>query len=281
MKSELREHLQATLGAAYRVDRELGGGGMARVFAAEDEVLHRRVVVKVLAPELAAGVDLERFKREIRVAAQLRHPNIVSVLSAAHSGDLLYYTMPYIDGESLRTRLDREPQLPLDAALGVARDVAEALDYAHRSNIVHRDVKPDNILLERASGRALVADFGIARAIEKAAELLSVTTTGLTLGTPTYMSPEQARGEVHLDGRSDVYSVGCVLFEVLAGEPPFRGPTAQVVITRHLNDRPRSIRIVRPDVPGRVDAALQRALAKAPADRFATAGHFARALAAP
>jgi TolB-like protein len=274
---ELFEQLQHTLGSEYHVGHELGGGGMARVFVAEDERLHRRIVVKVLSPDLAAGVSVDRFRREIQVAGRLHHPHIVRVLDAGQSSALLYYTMPLIDGESLRALLARERQLPLDRALTIARDLGDALDYAHRENIVHRDIKPDNILVE-SSGRAMVTDFGIARAIEKAADIESVTSTGLTLGTPTYMSPEQATAERSIDGRSDQYSLACVLYEMLAGAPPFTATTARALIAMHVSERPRSLLVVRPDLPTHVDAALQKALAKAPADRFRCVGDFIAAL---
>jgi eukaryotic-like serine/threonine-protein kinase len=266
--SDLRELLQSSLGAGYRLSRELGGGGMAKVYVADDPATARRVVVKLLAPDLAAGVNVERFKREIQVAISLHHPRIVPVLSAGQSGDeLLYYTMPFIQGETLRALIEREQQLPLERALAIARDVAEALDYAHGNNIVHRDIKPENILIEGETGRAVVTDFGIARAIEQAADLTTVTSTGLTLGTPTYMSPEQAGAEKHLDGRSDIYSLGCVLYEMLAGVPPFSGPTARAIIARHITEAPPPIRVVRPDLPGGVELLLQKMLAKVPAAR--------------
>ena len=277
MPPELYEQLQHTLGNEYHVGQELGGGGMARVFVAEDERLHRRIVVKVLSPDLAAGVSVERFRREIQLAGRLHHPHIVPVLDAGQSSALLFYTMPLIEGESLRALVARERQLPLDRALGIARDVGDALDYAHRENIVHRDIKPDNLLVE-SSGRAMVTDFGIARAIEKAADIESVTSTGLTLGTPTYMSPEQATAERSIDGRSDQYSLACVLYEMLAGSPPFTATTARALIAMHVSERPRSLLVVRPDLPTHVDAALQKALAKAPADRFRCVGDFIAAL---
>jgi serine/threonine-protein kinase len=224
-------------------------------------------------------VNVGRFKREMQVSASLHHPHIVPVLSAGQSGDdLLYYTMPYIEGETLRALMDRERQLPLDRALRVAREVADALQYAHRANIVHRDIKPENILLERQSGRAVVADFGIARAIERAADISAVTSTGLTLGTPTYMSPEQASADHDIDGRSDIYSLGCVLYEMLAGEPPFSGATARAIIARHVTEPPPSIRLARPDLPEGVDALLQRMLAKAPARRPRDADALLRAI---
>ena len=280
MGLDLKDQLQSTLGDRYRVDAELGGGGMARVFAATDVTTGERVAVKVLSPDLAAGVDRERFRREIQVALKLKHPRIVALLSVAESRDLLCYTMPLIDGASLRTLLASEPQLACDQALGITRDVADALSYAHAQNIVHRDIKPGNILIDRA-GRALVTDFGIARAIERSVDLSSLTSTGLTLGTPTYMSPEQAVGDRFVDGRSDVYSLGCVLYEMLAGEPPFTGPNAQAIIARHLHEQPRPLRVVRPDISASVQAGIEKALAKVPTERFRTAGQFAEALEHP
>ena len=279
MAYDLRAQIQYTLGGAFRVDEELGSGGMSRVFAATDAQLGRRVVVKVLPPELAAGVGIERFKREMHVAARLLHPNIVPVLSAGESSDFLYYTMPLIAGETLRAVLQRERQLPLDDALRFATDIASALACAHAHNVVHRDIKPENVLVE--NGRALVTDFGIARAIERAADTVSVTSTGLTLGTPTYMSPEQAAAEKAIDGRSDIYSLGCVLYEMLVGEPPFTGADARIVIARHLHQPAPSVLAARPDLPEHVARAVATALAKAPADRFATASGFIAALYQP
>jgi len=270
MSHDLRDRLQTSLGSGYRLSRELGGGGMAHVFVADDPQYDHRVVVKVLSPELAAGVDGERFKREITVASSLHHPHIVPVLSATTAADVLYYTMPFIDGDTLRALVAAHGALPVDRAVAIARDVAEALAYAHAENIVHRDIKPDNVLIDR-HGAALVTDFGIARAVERAAEMQSVTTTGLTLGTPTYMSPEQAAAERHIDGRSDVYSLGCVLFELLAGAPPFAGPTARAVIARHMTEPPPNIRVLRPEVPESLRATIERMLAKAPAARCTAA----------
>jgi serine/threonine-protein kinase len=281
MSSDLQHQLQNSLGKGYRLSRELGGGGMSKVYVADDAARGHRVVVKVLPPDLAAGVNLDRFKREIQVAANLHHPRIVPVLDAGHTGEILYYTMPFIDGESLRTLILREPNLPLDRALAITRDVAEALSYAHEHNIVHRDIKPDNILVDRITGRAVVTDFGIARAIENAADILSVTSTGLTLGTPTYMSPEQAAADPHLDGRSDIYSLGCVLHEMLAGEPPFNGPTARAIIARHMTEPPLAIRVVRPELPRSAEQMLQTMLAKAPESRFASARLLIEALEHP
>jgi serine/threonine-protein kinase len=241
---------------------------MAHVFVADDPDIAHRVVGKVLSPELAAGVDGERFKREIQVASSLHHSRIVPVLGARSEGDVLYYTMPFIDGDTLRSTIAAHGTLPIDRAVAIARDVAEALVYAHRENIVHRDIKPDNILIDRAEARALVTDFGIARAVERSAEMASVTTTGLTLGTPTYMSPEQAAAERHIDGRSDVYSLGCVLYEMLAGSPPFAGATARAIIAKHMTEPPPPIRATRPEVPEQLVRTLDRMLAKAPSARI-------------
>jgi serine/threonine-protein kinase len=268
MSIDLRDRLQRSLGAGYRLSRELGGGGMAHVFVADDPDIADRVVVKVLSPELAAGVDGERFKREIQVASSLHHPRIVPVLGARNEGDVLYYTMPFIDGDTLRSTIAAEGTLSVDRAVAIARDVAEALVYAHKENIVHRDIKPDNILIDRAESRAVVTDFGIARAVERSAEMASVTTTGLTLGTPTYMSPEQAAAERHIDGRSDIYSLGCVLYEMLAGSPPFAGATARAIIAKHMTEPPPPIGATRSDVPAHIVRTLDRMLAKAPSARM-------------
>ena len=282
VSSDPRDRLQSSLGAGYRLSRELGGGGMAKVYVADDPALGRRVVVKVLAPDLAAGVDIDRFKREIQVAGSLHHPRIVPVLSAGQSGDeLLYYTMPFIEGESLRALIDRERQLSLDQALAITRDVADALEYAHAQNIVHRDIKPGNILIERESGRAVVTDFGIARAIERAADISTVTSTGFTLGTPTYMSPEQAGAEKEIDGRSDIYSLGCVLYEMLAGTPPFVAPTARALIARHMTEPPPSVLVVRPDLPSDTQRLLEHMLAKTRAGRLSDAATLIHAIDDP
>ena len=282
MSSELQDLLQRSLGDSYRLSRELGGGGIAKVFVAEDQAQHRRVVVKVLSPDLAPGVNLERFRREIQVAARLHHPRIVSVLGAGQSSDaLLYYTMPFIDGESLRERIEREKRLAPGKAFAIAADVADALAYAHEQNIVHRDVKPENILIEHATQRAVVTDFGIARAIERAADIRSVTSTGLTVGTPTYMSPEQAAGEGTVDGRSDIYSLGCVLYEMLTGAPPFTGPTARAIIAKHMQETPTKVRVLVPEISAAYEAVVDRMLAKSPVARFPSAAHLAIALLDP
>ncbi|HSE27888.1 MAG TPA: protein kinase [Gemmatimonadales bacterium] len=267
--------IPATLGGRYVLTRRIGSGGMATVFLARDEKHDRDVAVKVMHPELARALGPERFLREIGILAQLTHPHILPLHDSGESGGLLYFVMPFIAGESLRDRLSREGQLPLRDALEVACQVAGALDHAHRHGILHRDIKPGNILLEE--GHAVVADFGIARAIGASDQ--GLTATGMSLGTPTYMSPEQSVGEAGLDGRSDIYSLGCVLFEMLAGEPPFTGPTPQAVIAKRLGGPPPRIRTVRPSVPESVERALLRALDPVPADRYATAGEFRTALA--
>ncbi len=259
----------------YVIERELGRGGMATVYLAHDVQHGRPVGLKVLHPELAAAIGPERFLREIRVTARLDHPHILPVLASGEAAAQLWYTMPYVEGESLRDRLRRETQLPLDEALRIAREVADALDYAHAHGVVHRDIKPENILL--ASGHARVADFGVARALESAgAEKL--TGTGLALGTPAYMSPEQASG-AQVEGRSDLYSLGCVLYEMLAGEPPFTGPTPQIVIARRFTETPRRLGVIRERLPEGLEELVAKALARAPADRLGTAADFARELA--
>ena len=275
--SPVPERLAAALADRYRLERELGQGGMAIVFLAEDRKHHRQVAVKVLRAELAGMLGPERFLREIETVARLRHPHILPLYDSGEAGGFLYYVMPLAEGESLRDRLRREKQLPLDDALRIAREVADALSYAHAHGVVHRDIKPENILLE--SGHAVVADFGIARAVS-AAGSDRLTETGLSLGTPTYMSPEQAAGNDDLDGRSDLYSLGCVLYEMLAGEPPFTGPTAANVIQQHITVEPRPIAQLRPAVPAGVADAIGRALANTPADRFNPVGQFAEALGA-
>ncbi len=274
---EAQDRLAAAVADRYTVERELGRGGMATVYLALDRKHHRRVALKVLKPEVATTVGPERFLREIAIAAPLNHPHILPVLDSGEAAGFLYYVMPYVEGESLRNRLTREKQLPLDDALRIAREVADALSYAHRRGVVHRDIKPENILLE--SEHAVVADFGIARAIT-AAGSERLTETGIAVGTPAYMSPEQGAGSGELDGRSDLYSLGCVLYEMLAGQPPFTGTTADGVVRQHLAAQPPSITVVRPAVPAHIAAALQCALAKTPADRFTTAAQFAAALSA-
>src|SRR5467141_819450 len=274
---ELEERLRAALADRYALERELGRGGMAVVFLARDPRHDRAVAIKVLLDEIAAALGADRFLREIQIVAKLHHPHILPLYDSGAAGDLLYYVMPYVEGESLRQRLDRETQLPLDDALAITRQVAGALAYAHGHDVVHRDIKPENILLE--SGEAVVADFGIARAIT-AAGGDKLTQTGIAIGTPLYMSPEQAGGGA-VDGRSDLYSLACVLYEMLAGHPPFLGGTAQAILARHTADPVPPLRTARATVPPAVEQALGRALAKSPADRYATALQFAEALGGP
>jgi serine/threonine-protein kinase len=267
----------------YLIEGELGRGGMATVYLAHDPKHQRRVALKVLRPEISGALGGGRFAREIAIAARLSHPHILPLfdsgtLELAGAPAVLYYTMPCVTGRSLRDRLRQVPQLPVSEAIGIARQVAAALDYAHREGVVHRDIKPENILL--AEGGALVADFGIARALD-AAGGTRLTETGLALGTPAYMSPEQSSASTRLDGRADIYALGCVLYEMLAGEPPFTGSTAQAILARHGMDPVPSLRSVRPDVGAGVSRAVRRALAKVPADRFPTARAFAEALAVP
>jgi serine/threonine-protein kinase len=275
---ELGPKLQAALSGTYTIERELGRGGMATVFLAQDLKHHRQVAMKVLRPEIANAIGAERFLREIETEAQLNHPHILPLFDSGEADGLLYYVMPYVEGESLQDRLDREKQLPLEDALRITRNVAAALAHAHSLGIIHRDIKPGNIMLE--GDEAVVADFGIARAVTSAGGE-HLTETGITLGTPAYMSPEQAGGEGTIDGRSDVYALGCVLFEMLAGEPPFTGPTAQAIIARHMREEPRSLSVVRPTVPASVEYAVGKALAKVPADRPLTAERFVELFEAP
>ena len=262
------------MASGYAVDRQIGRGGMATVYLARDLKHARAVALKVLQPEVAAEVGVERFSREIRIVAQLQHPHIVPVLDSGGSGVNLWYAMPFVQGESLRDKLVRERQLGIDEALDIATEVADALDYAHRHGVVHRDIKPENILL--ADGHALVADFGIAHAVV-AAGSQTLTQAGVGIGTPAYMSPEQAAGEP-VDARSDVYALGCVCYEMLAGEPPFTGSTALAILTRALTELPRPLHLVRQAVPVGMEAAIAKAMSRVPADRFAGAAQFAAAL---
>src|SRR5689334_9053454 len=268
--------LRESLADRYRVERELGRGGMATVYLAQDLRHDRPVALKVLRPELAATLGPERFLQEIKIAARLRHPHILPVHDSGEAAGRLWYTMPYVEGESLRQLLAREGQLPVDRAVRIATQVSGALGYAHAHGVIHRDIKPENILLE--GDQAVVADFGVARAISAAGDA-RLTETGLALGTPAYMSPEQASGGRDLDGRSDVYAFGCVLYEMLAGQPPFQAPTAQGLLARHALDPVPPLRTVRDTVPDQLEEAVVQAMAKAPADRFPTAAAFAEALA--
>jgi serine/threonine-protein kinase len=273
--NEIVARLRAALEGRYVLQREIGSGGMATVYSAEDIRHARQVAIKLLRPELSAILGGERFLNEIRVTAHLQHPHILPLLDSGDAGGLLYYIMPYVEGESLRARISRERQLPIADAVRIARDVADALDYAHRHGVIHRDVKPENILLHE--GRPMVADFGIALAVRNAGGP-RLTETGLSVGTPSYMSPEQATGEREVDSRSDIYSLGCVLYEMLVGEPPHTAPTVQALMTRVVTEKPRPVVEVRETVPDHVADAVHTALAKLPADRFATAGLFADAL---
>jgi eukaryotic-like serine/threonine-protein kinase len=270
------ERLRHVLAEHYVIERELGHGGMAVVYLAQDLKHRRQVAIKVLRPELAESLGPGRFLREISIASQLTHPHIVPLYDSGSADGLLFYVMPYVAGESLRDRIHREGQLPLDDTMQIAGEVAEALAYAHSQGVIHRDIKPGNILLE--SGHAVIADFGLARAIH-AATTDDLSSAGLALGTPAYMSPEQSSGRDQVDGRSDIYSLGCVLYEMLAGEPPFSGPSAQAIAAKHLRLPPPPLRTVRPNTPAPVLAVIERALEKVPADRFQTAGELARTLA--
>ncbi|MBI3983060.1 MAG: protein kinase [Gemmatimonadetes bacterium] len=272
---ELAGRLREALGDRYTLAGELGRGSMAIVYRAFDLRHGRDVAIKVLRPELRMTVTTDRFLQEIRIAAQLQHPHILPLHDSGHAAGLLYYVMPYVQGESLRQRLVREQQLPIAEAIRIVREVASALAYAHDQGVVHRDIKPENILF--SSGQAIVTDFGIARAIVEAGGE-RVTESGLAVGTPAYMSPEQAGGEARVDGRSDIYALGCVLHEILVGEPPFTGPTPQAVLARHMHERPPSLSVVRPQVAPELEEIVNQALAKIPADRFSSAAEFAQAL---
>ncbi len=273
----LLEQLAAALRDRYRVERELGQGGMAVVFLAEDLKHHRRVAIKLLKPELSAILGSERFVREIEIAATLQHPHILPLYDSGQAGGLFYYVMPFVEGESLRQRLAREQQLPLDVAFQITREVGGALQYAHEHGVIHRDIKPENIML--SGGQAVVADFGIARALD-ATSPEQLTQSGIVVGTPQYMSPEQSGGAA-LDGRTDQYSLACTLYEMLIGQPPFTGPSAQAVIARHSVDPVPRLRVVRQTVPQAAEGAIMQAMAKLPADRFASVQRFLEALDSP
>nr|NIS67097.1 protein kinase [Gemmatimonadales bacterium] len=273
----VRERLARALADRYVIDQEIGRGGMALVYTAQDLKHHRTVAIKVLRPELSASLGTDRFLREIEISAQLQHPLVVPLYDSGEADGLLYYVMPFVEGESLRDRLNRERQLPMDQALAICRDAAEALSYAHSHGVVHRDVKPENILL--AGERAMVADFGVARALSVAGGE-ALTDSGVAIGTPTYMSPEQAAGASDLDARTDTYALACVLFEMLSGEPPFTGATPQAVIARQVTQEPPSVRVLRPTVSVTMESAIGKALAKVPADRFASTVAFVEALEA-
>ena len=266
-----RAGLEAALSDRYAIGREIGQGGMAFVYQARDIANDREVALKVLRPEMTAAVGAARFLREIAIEQRLSHPGILPLYDWGWAGGSLYYTMPYVEGETLRDRLHRLHQLPLADALAIARDVASALDYAHSEHVVHRDIKPANILL--SDGPARIADFGIARAMTVAGGD-QLTGSGVGLGTPEYMSPEQSSEARLVDGSTDIYALGCVFYEMLAGEPPFTGHNVQVVMERHAKAPPPLLRIIRPSLPQRIDAVIARALAKAPRDRFTSAAEF-------
>jgi len=268
------EGVRDALADRYTFERGLGRGGMATVYLAQDLRHDRPVALKILLPELAAVLGPERFQREIRFAARLQHPHILTVLDSGEAAGQLWFTMPYVEGESLRDRLRRERQLPVDDALRITIEAARALDYAHHHGIIHRDIKPENLLLTE-DGSTLVADFGIARALGGDH---SLTQTGLAIGTPAYMSPEQASGDKTVDARTDLYSLSAVLYEMLAGEAPWTGPTPQAIIARRFTEPVPSVRNMRPTVPEGVDQAIRKALSPVAADRFAGAGQFVQAL---
>lgn len=272
------EQLQTAIGGQYLVEREVGQGGMATVYLAKDVVNDRDVAVKVLNTDVSIVLGAERFKREIELTTRLTHAHILPIYDSGVAGSSLYYVMPYVAGESLRTRLDREHILPLDDAIRITEEIGDALEYAHKSGIVHRDIKPENILLD--GDRAVLADFGIAHAMAAVGEQ-RLTQTGISLGTPTYMSPEQASAEREIDGRSDVYSLACVAYEMIGGQPPFTGPTAQAVIARHMLESVPSLTIIRSTVPPQIEAILMKALSKVPADRYQSSGAFIAALRNP
>src|SRR5688500_910502 len=268
--------LATALADRYRVERELGTGGMATVYLAHDLKHERDVAIKVLHPDLGAALGAERFLSEIRTTARLQHPHILPLLDSGEADGLLYYVMPLVTGETLRARLERERQLPVGDAVRIAREVASALDYAHRHAVIHRDIKPENVLLHE--GSALVAHFGIALAVQQAGGQ-RMTQTGLSLGTPQYMSPEQAMGERAIDARTDVYSLGAMTYEMLAGEPPFTGPTVQAIVAKVMSSEPAPIASLRKSVPASVAEAVHAALEKLPADRCESAKAFSDALA--
>jgi serine/threonine-protein kinase len=273
--SELLDHIQQILADRYLIERELGRGGMAFVYLARDRRYERQVAIKVLDPDIATAVGAERFLREIRITAQLQHPHIVPLLDSAEAGNLLYAVMPFVEGESLRDRLMVQARLPVTEAVAIAWEVADALDYAHRRGVVHRDIKPENILV--SNGHALVADFGIARAVGLAGGA-TLTGVGFPIGTAAYMSPEQATAASPVDGRSDIYSLGCVLYEMIAGRMAFAGPSLKSVLTQQLTVDPPLVHISRPDVPPALIAIVRRCLMKQPEDRYQTAGELAEDL---
>src|SRR5688500_892778 len=272
---DLKQTLQETLGTTYTLDRELGGGGMSRVFVANERRLNRKVVIKVLSPELAAGVSGDRFEQEIQLAASLQQANIVPILAAGETGGLPFYTMPFVEGESLRARLGKHGPLSVGMAIGVLRDVAKALAYAHERGVIHRDIKPDNVLL--SGGTAVVTDFGIAKALAAArtdVEGATLTQAGTSIGTPAYMAPEQAAGDPALDHRADVYSLGCTAYELLTGQSPFHSRPPARMLLAHLTEQPPPISQTRPEIPAELEQLVMRSLAKDPAQRPQSGAEF-------
>ena len=282
MTSELGQQLQADLGDAYRIERELPRGGMSRVFAARETALNRSVVIKVLTPELAVTLSAARFKREIQLAARLQHPHIVPLLSTGHAVDSLYFTMPMVDGESLRDRINRERPMAIENVVRILEEIASALAYAHGQGVVHRDIKPENVMFFH--DRAVVLDFGIGKALTAATDDnirnsgARITQSGMSLGTPIYVSPEQAAGDPELDHRADIYSLGILTYEMLCGHPPFSGRTPQVIFAAHAHDAPEPIADRRPDTPGGLAKIVMRCLAKLPKDRPQSAGEIVKAM---
>src|SRR5204863_5006280 len=263
--AELSERLQTALGTAYRVERELGGGGMSRVFVAEETRLGRRVVIKVLPPDLALEMRMDRFNREIQLSASLQHPHIVPLLAAGGADDILYYTMPLVEGEALRTRLSRDGELPVRDAVRILKDVADALAYAHARGVVHRDIKPDNVLL--SGHHAVVADFGVAKAVSQAKTESGLTSVGVALGTPAYMAPEQAAGDPNIDARADIYAFGAMAYEMLTGRSPFAGMAPHQMLAAHVTEPVTPITNRRAAIPSALAELVMACLAKNPADR--------------
>src|SRR5512144_1798572 len=270
------EKLRDALSHSYAIDRELGKGGMATVYLAQDTKHDRVVALKVLHPDLAATLGPDRFLREIKLAARLNHPHILPLFDSGQADGFLYYVMPYVEGESLRERLDRDHQIPIEEAVHHGRSIASALDYAHRQGVVHRDIKPENVMLYE--GEAMVMDFGIAKAVSSAGTE-TLTQTGMMIGTPAYVSPEQAAGETNLDGKSDQYSLACVIYEMLSGERPFSGATPQAVMAKRFSEMPKPLRTIRSSIPESVERAVTKAMAIEASGRYSTAAQFGQALA--
>src|SRR4029079_11246200 len=279
--SDLQSQLQQVLGDAYRIDRELGGAGMSRVFVATEADLDRQVVIKVLPPDLAAGINIDRFRREIQLAARLQHPHIVPLLSAGAKGSLLYYTMPLINGDNLRTRLTKRGELPVQEATKILREVADALSYAHEQGVVHRDIKPENIII--SGSHALVLDFGVSKALssstsETSTEGPTLTSLGIALGTPAYMAPEQAAADPNVDARADIYALGIVGYELLTGRTPFAGLNQQQTLSAHITTQPMPVTQHRPQIPPGLAAVIMPCIEKHPSDRWQSADDLHNAL---